>query len=167
MAAMKIQKITPCLWFDRQAEEAATFYVSLFKNSKIKAITHYGEEAAKMSGLAVGTVLTVTFQLNGQEFMGLNGGPLFKFSEAVSFIVNCDSQKEVDTLWRKLTEGGAESQCGWLKDKFGLSWQIVPTALGKMLQDKDAQRTGRVMRALLSMKKIDLKTLERAYRGKR
>jgi predicted 3-demethylubiquinone-9 3-methyltransferase (glyoxalase superfamily) len=154
-----MQKITPCLWFDQQAEEAARFYVSIFKNSKIGAINHYGEGAP----LPKGTVLTVRFQLDGQEYLALNGGPIFKFTEAVSFIVNCETQEEVDRMWEKLSEGGQHQQCGWLKDKFGLSWQIVPTALGKMLSDPEPGRTARVMKALLQMKKLDIKKLEEVY----
>jgi len=155
--------LTPCLWFDAQAEEAANFYVSIFKNSKIVNVVRYGEEGAKVSGRPKGTVMTVTFQLEGQEFMALNGGPMFKFTEAVSFMVHCKTQEEVDRLWGKLSEGGEEGPCGWLKDKFGLSWQIVPTVLGEMLQDKDLKKSERVMKALLQMKKIDIKGLRQAY----
>jgi predicted 3-demethylubiquinone-9 3-methyltransferase (glyoxalase superfamily) len=158
-----LQKITPFLWFDDNAEEAANFYVSIFKNSKIGTITRYGEEGAKVSGRPKGTVMVVTFQLDGQEFMALNGGPHFKFSEAISFLVNCEAQQEVDELWEKLSEGGEEGRCGWLKDKYGLSWQIVPTVLGKMLQDKDAEKSERVMNAMLKMDKIEIKTLKQAY----
>jgi len=158
-----MQKITPCLWFDDQAEKAVKFYASIFKNSKIKSITRYSEDAAKVSGRPKGSVLTVAFQLAGQEFLALNGGPIFKFTEAVSFIVNCETQAEVDRLWEKLSEGGEKGQCGWLKDKYGLSWQIVPTILSKMLQDKDARKSERVMSALLQMKKLDIKTLKQAY----
>jgi len=158
-----MQKITPCLWFDSNAEEAVKFYASLFKNSKIKSITRYSEEAAKASGRPKGSVLTVAFQLEGQEFLALNGGPIFKFTEAVSFIVNCATQAEVDRLWEELSEGGEEGQCGWLKDRYGLSWQIVPTILSEMLQDGDAARSERVMRALLQMKKLDIKKLKQAY----
>ena len=158
-----MQKITPFLWFDNKAEEAANFYVSIFKNSKIGTITRYGEEGAKISGRPKGTVMVVAFQLDGQEFMALNGGPHFKFSEAVSFLVNCETQEEVDELWEKLSEGGEEGRCGWLKDKYGLSWQIVPTVLGKMLQDKDAEKSERVMNAMLKMDKIEIKTLKQAY----
>ena len=157
------QTITPCLWFDNQAEEAAKFYVSIFKNSKIGSGARYGEEGAKISGRPKGTVMTVTFKLDGQEFMALNGGPIFKFTEAISFMVNCKTQEEVDRLWGKLSEGGEEGPCGWLKDKFGLSWQIVPTVLGEMLQDKDPKKSERVMKALLQMKKLDIKTLKQAY----
>jgi predicted 3-demethylubiquinone-9 3-methyltransferase (glyoxalase superfamily) len=159
-----MQKITPCLWFDDQAEEAVKFYASIFKNSKIKSITNYSEDAAKVSGRPKGSVLTVAFQLAGQEFLALNGGPIFKFTEAVSFIVNCETQAEVDRLWESLSEGGEKGQCGWLKDKYGLSWQIVPTVLSKMLQDKDARKSERVMSALLQMKKLDIKRLEQAFR---
>jgi len=154
-----MQKVTPCLWFDQQAEEAARFYVSIFKNSKIGAINHYGEGAP----MPKGTVLTVRFQLDGQEYLALNGGPIFKFTEAVSFIVNCETQEEVDRMWDKLAEGGQVQQCGWLKDKFGLSWQIVPTALAKMISDPEPGRAARVMKALLRMKKLDLEKLEEAY----
>jgi predicted 3-demethylubiquinone-9 3-methyltransferase (glyoxalase superfamily) len=159
-----MQQITPCLWFDDQAEEAVKFYASIFKNSKIKSITRYSEDAAKVSGRPKGSVLTVAFRLAGQEFLALNGGPIFKFTEAVSFIVNCQTQAEVDRLWEKLSEGGEKGQCGWLKDKYGLSWQIVPTMLSKMLQDKDARKSERVMSALLQMKKLDIKRLEQAFR---
>ena len=158
-----MQKITPFLWFDNKAEEAANFYVSIFKNSKIGTITRYGEEGAKISGRPKGTVMVVAFQLDGQEIMALNGGPYFKFSEAISFLVNCETQQEVDELWEKLSEGGEEGRCGWLKDKYGLSWQIVPTVLGKMLQDKDAEKSERVMNAMLKMAKIEIKTLKQAY----
>ncbi len=159
-----MQKIIPNLWFDDKAEEAVNFYVSIFKNSKIGSITHYGEEGAKAAGRPEGMVMTVTFQLEGQEFMALNGGPIFKFTEAISFIVNCETQEEVDKLWEKLSEGGQEGPCGWLKDKYGLSWQIVPTVLGEMMQDKNAEKSERVMEALLKMKKIDIEILEQAYR---
>jgi len=160
-----MQKITPCLWFDNQAEEAVKFYVSIFENSKIGSVTRYGEAGAEVSGRPKGTVMTITFQLEGQELMALNGGPIFRFTEAISFIVNCKTQKEVDRFWQKLSEGGDEKvqQCGWLKDKYGLSWQIVPTVLGKMLQDKDAEKSERLMKAVLQMKKIDIKKLRQAY----
>lgn len=158
-----MQKITPCLWFDDNAEEAVKFYVSIFKNSRIGSIARYGEAGAQVSGRPKGSVMTVTFRLDGQEFMALNGGPLFKFTEAVSLIVNCKTQTEVDGLWEKLSEGGAKGQCGWLKDKYGLSWQIVPTVLGRMLQDKDARKSERVMAALLQMTKLDIAGLKQAY----
>jgi predicted 3-demethylubiquinone-9 3-methyltransferase (glyoxalase superfamily) len=154
-----MQKITPFLWFDDKAEEAMNFYVSIFKNSKIGNIARYGEEGPGPKG----TVMTATFQLDGQEFVALNGGPQFKFTEAISFVVNCRTQKEVDEFWEKLSEEGEKSRCGWLKDKFGLSWQIVPTVLGEMLQDKDAARSQRVMHAMLQMDKLDIKTLRQAY----
>ena len=159
------QKITPFLWFDHDAEEAAKVYTSIFKNSKILDTTHYGESAAEVSGRPQGTVMTVTFELDGQLFMALNGGPVFNFSPAISFFVNCDTQEEVDELWKRLTEGGEEEQCGWLKDKFGVSWQIVPNVLGELLQDKDARKSERVMGALLQMKKIDIQGLRMAYVG--
>ena len=160
---MKTQKITPFLWFDDNAEEAVKFYVSIFKNSKIGRMTRYGEEGAKVSGRPEGTVMTIAFQLEGQAFAALNGGPHFKFTEAISLVVNCKTQKEVDELWEKLSEGGEEGQCGWLKDKYGLSWQIVPTVLSKMLQDKDPKKSERVMQALIQMRKFDIKRLKQAY----
>ncbi len=161
-------KITPCLWFDNQAEEAANFYVSVFsgrggKNSKILHVARYGEAGAQASGRPKGSVMTVIFQLEGQDFMGLNGGPIFKFSEAVSFMVNCQTQEEVDYFWEKLSQGGEEGPCGWLKDKYGLSWQIVPTALGEMVQDKDPKKSERVMQAMLQMKKLEIEKLKLAY----
>jgi predicted 3-demethylubiquinone-9 3-methyltransferase (glyoxalase superfamily) len=158
-----MKKITPCLWFDDKAEEAANFYVSLIKNSKMGSITRYGEEGAEASGRPAGTVMTVTFRLNGQEFMALNGGPQFTFSPAISFVVNCETQQEIDKLWEKLSQGGQKEVCGWLKDKYGVSWQIVPAVLGKMLQSKNAEKTERVMKAMLQMTKIDIKALQRAY----
>jgi predicted 3-demethylubiquinone-9 3-methyltransferase (glyoxalase superfamily) len=163
-----MQKITPCLWFDDNAEEAINFYVSVFssikgKNSKVLSVTHYGEAGAEASGKPKGTVMTIIYQLDGQEFMALNGGPVFKFSEAISFIVNCQTQEEVDELWEKLSEGGEKGVCGWLKDKYGVSWQIVPTILGEMLQDKDAEKSERVMKAMLRMKKIEIEELKQAY----
>jgi len=158
-----MQKFTPSLWFDDNAEEAVKFYTSIFRNSKIKAVTHYGEAGAAASGRPKGSVLTVLFQLDGQEFHALNGGPHFKFSPAISFIANCGTQKEIDELWKKLSEGGETEQCGWLRDKFGVSWQIVPADIGKMMQDKDAEKTDRVMRAILQMSKIEIKKLKEAY----
>jgi predicted 3-demethylubiquinone-9 3-methyltransferase (glyoxalase superfamily) len=160
-----MQKITPFLWYDDQAEEAANFYVSLFKNSKIGAITRYEEEGAKASGRSKGSVMTVAFQLEGQEFVALNGGPHFKFTEAVSFVVNCETQEEVDNFWGKLSAGGEEGQCGWLKDKYGLSWQVVPTVLPELFRDKDPEKSKRVMKAMLQMKKLDMKTLKQAAEG--
>ena len=156
-----MKAITPCLWFDSQAEDAARFYTSIFKNSKIGTITRYGEAGAKASGRPKGSVMTVAFQLDGQEFLGLNGGPHFKFSEAISFMVNCETQKEIDDFCEKLSEGGEQGPCGWLKDKYGLSWQIVPAGLGEMM--KDAKAAERVMEAVLTMKKLDMKTLKEAY----
>lgn len=157
-----MQKITPFLWFDNNAEEAAQLYTSIFKNSKILSVSRYGDAGPGPKG----SVMVVKFQLAGQEFTALNGGPQFKFSEAFSFVVNCENQQEVDEYWRKLTaNGGAESMCGWLKDKFGFSWQIVPTALGKLMSDKDPRRANRVMQALLQMRKIDIATLEQAAEG--
>ena len=158
-----MQKITPFLWFDNNAEEAVNFYVSIFKNSKIGSIARYGEAGAEVSGRQKGTVMTVTFQLDGQEFVALNGGPIFNFSPAISFVVNCETQEEVDRLWERLSEGGEREQCGWLKDKYGVSWQVVSTVLGEMLQDKDAERSERVMKAMLQMNKIDIEGLKKAY----
>lgn len=158
-----MQKITPFLWFDDKAEEAANFYVSLFKNSKVGGITRYGDEGAAVAGRPKGTVMTVELILEGQEFVALNGGPHFKFTEATSFVVNCDTQEEVDKFWEKLSEGGEKSQCGWLKDKYGLSWQVVPTVLNEMFQDKDPKKSERVMKAMIQMRKLDIQTLKQAY----
>jgi len=158
-----MQKITPYLWFEDNAEEAEKFFTSIFKNSRVINITHYGESAAEVSGRPKGTVMTVTFELEGQRFMALNGGPIFKFSSAISFLVNCETQQEVDDLWEKLSEGGQVEQCGWLKDKFGVSWQIVPNILGEMIKDKDAKKSERVIKAMLQMKKIDIQGLRKAY----
>jgi predicted 3-demethylubiquinone-9 3-methyltransferase (glyoxalase superfamily) len=160
------QKITPFLWFDSQAEEAANFYVSIFKHSRIGAITRYDDEGSKAAGRPKGSVMTVEFELDGQKFTALNGGPHFKFTEAISLVVNCDDQKEVDHFWGKLSAGGQEVQCGWLKDRFGLSWQVVPTALIEMLQDKDPEKSKRTMAAMLKMKKLDVDALKRAYDGR-
>ncbi len=157
-----MQKITPFLWFDHQAEEAAKFYVSLFKNSKMVSVSRYGDAGPGPKG----TVMVVAFQLDGQEFLALNGGPQFKFSPAVSLVVNCETQEEVDKLWEKLSEGGQKQQCGWLQDKHGLSWQIVPTVLGKLMQDKDAKKSERVMKAMLQMHKLDIAGLQQAYEGR-
>jgi predicted 3-demethylubiquinone-9 3-methyltransferase (glyoxalase superfamily) len=161
--AKALQKITPNLWFDSEAEEAANFYVSIFKNSRIGAITHYGESAAAMSGRPVGSVLTVTFEIEGQEFTALNGGPQFKFSEAISLCINCDTQEEVDEMWEKLTEGGEPGPCGWLKDKYGVSWQVVPRVLYEMMLDPDPVKAERVMEAVLQMQKLDIQALREAY----
>lgn len=160
-----MQKITPCLWFDDQAEEAAKFYIAVFKNGSIEKISRYGKEGFEIHHKPAGSVMTVIFELNGQKYMALNGGPDFKFNESVSFIVNCKSQEEVDYFWEKLSASGEEGPCGWLKDKYHLSWQITPTVLEEMLSDPDASKAGRVMTAMLKMKKIDIKTLERAYAG--
>lgn len=154
-----MQKITPFLWFDHEAEEAMNFYVSIFKSSRIISVTRYGEGGPGPAG----QVMTGTFQLEGQEFMALNGGPDHKFTEAVSFFVDCKTQAEVDELWNKLTEGGEEGPCGWLKDKFGVSWQIIPTVLGELLGNPDPVKSQRVMQAMLQMKKIDIKALQQAY----
>ena len=162
-----IQKITPFLWFDNQAEEAVNFYVSIFKNSRVGSIARYDEAAAKASGRPKESVMTVAFELDGQEFVALNGGPLFRFTEAISFVVNCETQEEVDHFWERLSAGGQEVQCGWLKDRFGVSWQIVPTVLVEMLQDKDGEKSKRVMAAMLKMKKIDIGALRKAYEAAR
>jgi predicted 3-demethylubiquinone-9 3-methyltransferase (glyoxalase superfamily) len=154
-----MQKITTFLWFDGQAEEAINFYTSVFKDSKILNVSRYGEAGPGPKG----TVMSATFQLQGQQFMALNGGPLFKFTPAISLFVNCETQGEVDELWKKLSAGGSEERCGWLKDKFGLSWQIIPTTLGKLLGDKDPEKAKRVMMAMLKMNKIDSKKLQEAY----
>jgi predicted 3-demethylubiquinone-9 3-methyltransferase (glyoxalase superfamily) len=160
-----MQKIFPRLWFDGNAEEAANFYSSIFSNSQLGSISHYGEAAAKVAGKPAGSAMVVPFQLDGQEFMALNGGPQFKFTEAISLVVNCETQQEVDQLWEKLSAGGEKSRCGWLKDKFGLSWQIVPMALSKLMSDPDPQKKNRVMQALLQMDKIEIADLQRAYDG--
>lgn len=159
-----MQKITPFFWFDTEAEEAARFYVSIFKNSSVGKITHYGKEGYEVHKMPEGTVMTVEFTLEGQPFIALNGGPIFKFNESISFVIDCKSQEEVDHYWNKLTEGGDErsQQCGWLKDKYGLSWQVVPARLNELLSDPDAAKAGRVMNAMLKMKKIDIAELERA-----
>jgi len=156
-----MQKITPFLWFDGKAEEAASYYVSIFKNSKILNIARSGEAGPGPKG----SVMMVTFQLDGQKFMALNGGPHYTFSPAISFFVDCETQAEVDELWEKLSAGGSELQCAWLKDKFGVSWQIVPRALIELMQDKDAVKSQRVFKAMLQMTKIDIEGLQRAYRG--
>lgn len=157
-----MQKITPFLWFDSNAEEAINFYTSIFKNSKIVNATRYGEGGPGPKG----TVMSATFLLNGQEFMALNGGPMFKFTEAISLFIKCETQPEIDEMWEKLSEGGQKSRCGWLKDKFGLSWQVVPPILGQLLADKDPEKSKRVMMAMLKMDKIDIKTLQQAYDNK-
>jgi len=156
-----MQKITPFLWFDNNAEEAANFYVSVFKNSKLLNIARYGDVGPGPTG----SVMTAEFELNGQVFVALNAGPTFKFTEAISFVVNCETQEEVDYYWERLSEGGEKSHCGWLKDKFGLSWQVTPTILGKLLADKDQEKSNRVMQAMLKMDKLDIEPLQRAYEG--
>jgi len=158
-----MQKITPFLWFDNQAEQAVKFYTSVFENSRIIKISRYGEEGQSVSGRPMGSVMTIEFQLDGQKFLALNGGPLFKFTEAISLVVNCRSQAEVDKFWKRLSAGGKAGQCGWLKDRYGVSWQIVPIVLGEFLSDKDAEKSRRVMQAILKMKKLNIKTLRQAY----
>ena len=162
-----VQPITPCLWFDTQAEEAARYYTGIFKNSKITSISRYTEAGREVHGKPPGTVLTVAFELNGQPFTALNGGPVFKFNEAISFQIMCRTQEEVDHYWNKLSEGGDKNaqQCGWLKDKYGVSWQVVPTVLSEMMADPDQKKSGRAMQAMLQMKKIDIAALKRAYDG--
>ena len=159
-------RITPFLWFDSQAEEAARFYASIFENSKITAITRYDDAAAKAAGRPVGSVMTVAFELDGQPLTALNGAPVYHFSEAISLVVNCDTQAEVDHFWDRLSAGGQQIQCAWLKDRFGLSWQIVPTVLSEMLQDNDPDKARRVMAAMLKMKKLSIDGLKRAYEGR-
>lgn len=157
-----MKKITPFLWFDDQAEEAMNLYVSIFKNSKVLSVTRYGEGGPGPKG----TVMTATFELDGQTITALNGGPHFKFTEAISFAINCETQEEIDELWEKLSEGGEKGRCGWLKDKFGLSWQVNPRILGEMLGDKDPEKAKRVVQAMLQMDKFDIRTLEQAYEGR-
>jgi predicted 3-demethylubiquinone-9 3-methyltransferase (glyoxalase superfamily) len=159
------EKIKPFLWFDNNAEEAAKFYVSIFKNSNILDIVLYGEAGADVSGMERGKVMTVAFELEGQRFVALNGGPVFKFSPAISFSVSCKTQKEVDTMWERLSQGGEKGQCGWLRDKFGVSWQIVPDVLVDMLHDKDPSKSERVMKTMLQMTKIEIEILKKAYAG--
>ena len=162
-----IQKIAPCLWFDDQAEEAARFYTGIFKNSKIGTVARYGKAGHEVHGRPAGTVMTVAFELEGQAFTALNGGPVFKFNEAISFQVNCETQAEVDYYWEKLSEGGdvKAQQCGWLKDRYGVSWQVVPWALVEMITDPDSEKSGRAMEAMLRMKKLDIAGLKRAHGG--
>ena len=160
------QRISNCLWMDSEAEEAATLYTSIFKNSSIGAITRYGKEGFEFHGKPEGTAMTVVFYLDGQEFMALNGGPKFKFNESVSLVIHCETQEEIDHYWGKLTEGGEEGPCGWLKDKFGLSWQVVPVQLAEMLKDPDTKKTQRLTHAFMQMKKFDLKKLQEAFEGK-
>lgn len=161
-----MQKITPCLWFDDKAEEAAGFYVSIFRNASVKSITHYGEAGARASGRPKGSVMTVTFEIEGQEFVALNGGPGFNFTEAISLMVKCETQQEIDDMWAKLSAGGEEGPCGWLKDKYGLSWQIVIPGMDEMLSAQDATKSERLMEAVLRMGKPDLAQLKQAYGGR-
>ena len=160
-----MQKISPCLWFDDNAEDAVKFYVSIFKNSKVGNVTRYGKEGYEIHKKKEGSVMTIDFEIEGQKFLALNGGPIFKFNEAISFQIYCDTQEEIDYYWEKLTEGGDKNAqvCGWLKDKFGVSWQVVPVAMIKMLQDKDSKKTERVMKAMLQMHKLDIDALTKAY----
>jgi predicted 3-demethylubiquinone-9 3-methyltransferase (glyoxalase superfamily) len=160
--------ITPCLWFDTQAEEAARFYTGIFKNSKVGTISRYDEAGHEVHGRTAGSVMTVEFELNGQPFTALNGGPQFKFNEAISFQIMCESQEEVDHYWNKLSQGGdpAAQQCGWLKDKYGLAWQVIPTAMIEMLSDRDKEKRSRAMEAMLQMKKLDIAALRQAYEGR-
>jgi len=162
-----LQTITPCLWFDTQAEEAAKFYTGIFKNSRVASVSRYGEAGREIHGKPPGTVMVVAFELDGQTFTALNGGPMFKFNEAISFQVYCDSQEEVDYYWEKLSAGGDKNaqQCGWLKDKYGASWQVVPRVLVEMMSDPDPAKSGRAMTAMLPMKKLDIAALKRAYAG--
>lgn len=162
-----MKKMSTCLWFDNQAEEAAKFYLSVFKNGSIKHIARYGKAGYEFHRQPEGTVMTVEFEVNGENFLAINGGPIFKFNEAISLVVHCESQKEIDEYWQKLTsDGGQESQCGWLKDKFGLSWQITPAVLDKMMKSPDQEKTERVVAAYMKMKKFDIAALERAFDGK-
>jgi len=157
-----MQKITPFLWFDTQAEEAVNFYLSIFRNSKIMNVARYGDDGAKVSGRPRGSVMTVAFQLDGQPFVALNGGPAFTFSPAISFVVDCQTQEEVDRLWDKLSAGGEQQQCGWLRDKYGVTWQIVPSVLGELMSDPNPAKSQRVMQAMLQMTKLDIKGLQQA-----
>lgn len=161
-----MQKITPCLWFDDQAEEAVKFYTSIFKNSKIGTTAYYNEESSKASGRPGGSVMTIAFELDGQKYLALNGGPIFKFTHAISLMVNCETQEELDRMWEKLSEGGEIEQCGWLRDKYGLSWQVVPTTLNEMMQDPESTKSQRVMGAVRGMKKLDIAALQNAYEGR-
>jgi predicted 3-demethylubiquinone-9 3-methyltransferase (glyoxalase superfamily) len=165
MATM--QKISSCLWFDNQAEEAVNFYISIFKDSRVGKVSRYGKQGFEQHHMPEGTIMTVEFWLDGQKFLALNGGPVFRFNEAVSFVVNCESQEEVNYYWDKLSEGGDPNaqMCGWLKDKFGLSWQVVPTAMSELMSSPDREKAGRTMNAMLKMKKLDLPALRRAFEG--
>jgi predicted 3-demethylubiquinone-9 3-methyltransferase (glyoxalase superfamily) len=163
----QFQRITPFLWFDRQAEEAARYYTGIFKNSRIVKTSHYGRAGQEIHGMPPGSVMVIAFELEGQPFSALNGGPVFKFNEAVSLVVSCETQEEIDDYWDKLTQGGdpQAQQCGWLKDKFGLSWQVVPTILSDLVGDPDSSKSQRAMSAMMQMKKLDIATLKRAYDG--
>jgi predicted 3-demethylubiquinone-9 3-methyltransferase (glyoxalase superfamily) len=163
-----MQKISPCLWFDDDAEDAVNFYASIFRDSKIGNVTRYGKEGYEIHKKKEGSVMTINFEIEGQKFLALNGGPIFRFNEAISFQVYCDTQEEIDYYWNKLTEGGDKNAqvCGWLKDKFGVSWQVVPVSLIKMLEDKDSSKTERVMKAMLQMRKLDIDALTKAYQQK-
>jgi predicted 3-demethylubiquinone-9 3-methyltransferase (glyoxalase superfamily) len=165
MPTIDSPRITPYLWFDNRAEEAAAFYTSLFPNSRIVRTTRYSEPVAEAAGQEAGSVMVVEFELDGMRFVGLNGGPVFQFTEAISFLIGCESQEEVDRYWTALADGGSEQQCGWLKDRFGISWQVVPTELFNMMESGQPERVGRISRALFQMKKIDLPALKRAYNG--
>ena len=164
-ANKRVQRITPFLWFDHQAEQAARFYTSVFKNSRIAKVTYYGKAGEKAAGRPAGSVMTVAFQLEGQDFVALNGGPSFKFSAAISFVVNCKTQAELDRYWKKLCAGGKEVQCGWLTDRFGVSWQIVPTVLAELLSAEDPAKAERVMQAMLKMVKLDISKLKQAAKA--
>ncbi|MEN7551472.1 VOC family protein [Rapidithrix thailandica] len=157
------QKISPFLWFDGNAEEAVNYYTSIFKNSKIGSISRYGKEAAEVSGIPEGAVMSITFYLNGQEFMALNGGPQFTFSEAISFFIKCETQEETDEMWEQLSEGGEKQRCGWLKDKYGVSWQVVPNGLNELIHGEDAEKSRKAMQAMLQMDKLDIHKLKEAY----
>lgn len=161
-----MQQLYPCLWFDDQAEEAVNFYTGIFKNSSITAVTHYGAHGAKASGRKEGSVMTIDFVLNGQRYLALNGGPIYKFTPAVSLVLHCDTQEELDYYWEKLSEGGAEVACGWLTDKYGLSWQIVPSMLDEVMRDKDPQKRDRFMGALVQMTRLEIEPLRRAFEGR-
>jgi predicted 3-demethylubiquinone-9 3-methyltransferase (glyoxalase superfamily) len=163
---VNLHKITPCLWFDTEAEDAANFYVSIFKNSRIGSVNRYGKAGHEVHGKSAGSVMAVEFEVEGQKFVALNGGPQFKFDEAISFQIHCKTQDEIDYYWNRLTDGGKEVACGWLKDKFGLSWQVVATPLFEMLSDKDPAKTERVTKAFLKMKKFDIEKLRRAFEGR-
>lgn len=161
-----MQKVTPCLWFDDQAEEAVNFYTSIFKNSKIELVTRYGEAGAEASGRPAGSVMTIKFNLDGQDYLALNGGPVFKFTPAISLMINCETQQEIDKMWQSLGEGGTIQGCGWLTDKFGISWQVVPSIFGEFMKDKDEVKKDRVMAALVDMQKLEIERLQLAFAGK-